>query len=157
NRDLGVNVQASIGAVAGAQPDDSRERDCEHTRRARPLLGTVVAIGIDGVPGAEAHELIEAGFEAVEEIHPLMSFHASASDVSLVNREAVVRPVRVDPATYAVLAKAVSFAAASSGAFDVTVATKLVEDGFLPRPEGAGVPDPAASWRDIELTADGCI
>lgn len=149
-----MSVQASTGALAGA----SAGRECAgHIRRARPLLGTVVAIAIDGTASAEAHELIEAGFEAVEEIHRLMSFHAPASDVSRLNREAAARPVRVHPDTFAVLAKAVSFAAASGGAFDVTVAAKLVEAGLLPAPEGAIVPDPAASWRDIELTADGCV
>ncbi len=149
-----MNVQASTGAFAGA----SGGRECAgHIRRARPLLGTVVSIAIDGTAVAEAHELIEAGFDAVEEIHRLMSFHAPASDVSRLNREAAARPVRVHPNTFVVLTKAVSFAAASGGAFDVTVAARLVEAGLLPAPDGAGVPDPAASWRDIELTADGCV
>ena len=149
-----MNVQASSGAVAGL----SGERAPGHRlRRARPLLGTVVSIAIDGPSESEAHELIEAGFQAIEQIHRLMSFHAPDSDVSRLNREAATRPIRVDPNTFAVLARAVSFAAASGGAFDVTVAAKLVESGLLPAPEGAARPDPAASWRDIELTSDGAV
>ena len=147
-------MQASTRAGVGVSGD----RECaEPVRRARPLLGTVVAIAIDGTPDREAHALIEAGFKVIEEIHRLMSFHAPASDVSRLNREAAVRSVKVNPNTFAVLSRAVSFAAASGGAFDITVAAKLVEAGLLPQPDGAGVPDPAASWRDIELTADGCV
>ena len=129
----------------------------ERIQRARPLLGTIVSIRIDAAPSVEAHRWIEAAFEAVEAIHRLMSFHEPSSDVSRLNREAAERAVRVHPSTFSVLARAVSFAAASDGAFDVTVAAKLVEHGLLPRPEGACVPDPAASWRDIELSPDGRV
>jgi FAD:protein FMN transferase len=144
-------------AVADVKATEGSERAFGRIQRARPLLGTLVAIAIDGVPAADAHELIGAGFETIEEIHRLMSFHAPTSDVSRLNREAAMHAVRVDPKTFAVLTRAVSFAAASDGAFDVTVGAKLVESGFLPRPEGACVPEPAASWRDIELSADGSV
>ena len=117
-------------------------------RRARPLLGTYVAIGV-GLPDAEAAKAIEAGFAAIAEIHRLMSFHETASDVSRINR-AGAGTVTVDPRTWAVLAAAQHMAEASNGVFDITVAPDLVAWGFLPRPD-APEPDPAASWRDIAL------
>lgn len=135
----------------------ANERVLERIQRARPLLGTIVSIGIDAAPPVDAHRWIEAAFEAIDEIHRLMSFHEPSSDVSRLNREASQRAVRVHPSTFSVLTKAVSFAAASGGAFDVTVAPKLVESGLLPRPRGDCVPDPAASWRDIELTPGGGV
>jgi thiamine biosynthesis lipoprotein len=117
----------------------------------------LVSIAVDGVSRAEAHGLIEAGFEAMTQVHRLMSFHEPSSDVSRLNREAAQRAVPVDALTFDVLARAVSLAAASDGVFDVTVAAALVERGVLPRPQGAGTPDPAASWRDLELGADGSV
>lgn len=126
-------------------------------QRARPLLGTVVSIGVRGLPWAEANQRIEAGFRAIEAVHRLMSFHEDGSDVARLNREAAIRPVTVDRRTFQVLARAISFAAASGGVFDITVAAKLAEDGFLPRPPAACQPDAAASWRDIELSRDGSI
>jgi len=92
---------------------------------------------------------IEAGFAAIAEIHRLMSFHEPSSDVSRINR-AGAGAVAVDPHTYAVLAGAQRMAEASNGIFDITVAPDLVAWGFLPRPD-APEPDPAATWRDIEL------
>ena len=45
------------------------------TERAKPLLGTVVRIRVDGLPPALANDVISAAFDGVAEIHRLMSFH----------------------------------------------------------------------------------
>jgi thiamine biosynthesis lipoprotein len=135
------------GSPPASPPCATRRRT--DIRRARPLLGTFVAIGV-GLPDAEAAEAIEAGFAAIADIHRLMSFHEPSSDVSRIDRAESGKPVAVDPHTFAVLAEARRMAAASSGIFDITVAPDLVAWGFLPRPE-APEPDPAASWQDIEL------
>jgi thiamine biosynthesis lipoprotein len=122
--------------------------------RARPLLGTLVRIGVGGVDVVDAHAAIDRGFAAVEEIHALMSFHEPASDVSRLNREAARRGQRVDPRTREVLQLAVEVASASAGVFDVTVAPLLVDAEFLPSPRSAPRPDPQADWRDIRIVGD---
>lgn len=117
-------------------------------RRARPLLGTLVDISASG-PSAE-HAIAQA-FGAVEQIHALMSYHAPASDVSRLNREAAARDVAVHPWTWQVLQAARAFSDASAGLFDITVAPTLTRLGYLPRhadfPRASG----HADWRDIEL------
>jgi len=100
---------------------------------------------------------IERGFAAVADIHRLMSFHEPDSDVSRVNRAMPGEAISVDPRTFAVLKQAGNLAVESNGAFDITVAPRLVEWGFLPAPEGARAPDPEASWRDIELSAPATV
>jgi thiamine biosynthesis lipoprotein len=127
------------------------------TSRARPLLGTIVSIRLDGLPRAQASEAIERGFAEVELVQRLMSFHEDASDVSRLNREAVLRPVRVHPHTYEVVRCAQVVAAGSGGVFDISVAGRLVEWGILPAPPAAQPPDAGASWRDIELGPDGTL
>lgn len=119
--------------------------------RARPLLGTLVSIRVDGMPRAEANDAIERAFAEVALVHRLMSFHEDASDVSRLNREAMLRPVQVHRHTYDVLRCAQLVAQDSGGAFDVSVAGRLVDWGVLPAPASSPSPDPAASWRDIEL------
>lgn len=121
--------------------------------RARPLLGTYVSIRIGGLAESDAHRAIEAGFSEIADIHQLMSFHETGSDVSRLNRDAALRPVAVDSRTFEVLGRSLEIAAASGGVFDVTVAARLVACGFLPHPASNHAPDPAASWRDIELIA----
>jgi thiamine biosynthesis lipoprotein len=122
--------------------------------RARPLLGTLVAIRVSSLSPLhehDAHEAIDAAFDEVALIHRCMSFHDPASDVSRMNREAVHRPVPVHPLTFEVLQTALDVAARSAGCFDVTVGAELVDWGLLPHPAGAPQVDPRGSWRDIEL------
>ncbi len=84
--------------------------------RARPLLGTLVAIASDGDETG-----VRAAFAAIERVHALMNFHAADGDVARINRAHPGRPVRVDRWTYRVLDLAGQLSATSGGAFDATV------------------------------------
>ena len=71
--------------------------------------------------GAEA--CFASAFEAVAHVHRCMNRHDLASDLGRIEREAHVRAVKVDAATYCVL-QAASELAAQSAAFDPTVARR---------------------------------
>jgi len=118
--------------------------------RARPLLGTIVAVRVRDTAAQRAQRAIERAFAALAEIHRLMSFQEAASDVSRINREAALAPVMVHAHTYRVLAWAVRIAQASDGIFDPCIAARLVEWGILAAPAAARA-DPGATFRDIEL------
>ena len=94
--------------------------------RARPLLGTVVKISIQGLPEAEAHNVINIGFSTISKVHGLMSFHESASDLSQLNRSGYKKPIEVHPYTFDVLQRTVSLAADTQGVFDPTIGGHLV-------------------------------
>jgi thiamine biosynthesis lipoprotein len=119
--------------------------------RARPLLGTVVRMRVDGLPPSRVHAAIDAAFREVAEIHRLMSFQTADSELSRLNREAWRTAVPVSAQTRAVLEAALDLAAASEGLFDPTVAPVLVRDHVIPAPDGPE-PDGEATWRDICLT-----
>ncbi len=133
-------------------------------QRARPLLGTTVAIRIE-MPEAHtdpAHTLsasaaIDAAFSAVADVHARMSVHDPQSELSCLNREAVHRPVHCSRPLLRVLRAAQALARASNGWFDASIGAHLVESGHLPRPEDAPTPDLSADWRDIECLASGCV
>ena len=118
--------------------------------RAKPLLGTIVAIRADGL-GDDAGKAIDAAFEEIALIHRLMSFHEEESDVSRLNREAYRAAIAVHAHTSAVLREAQLVSAASNGVFDITSAPALVDSGLLPAPRRAQLPDRIASWQDIAL------
>jgi FAD:protein FMN transferase len=118
-------------------------------RRAQPLLGTFVEIAANGAPPEGLHAAIGRAFGAVADVHHLMSFHEDDSDVSRLNREAALRPVRVHRWTYEVLCLASELYEASGGLFDIAIADALQRLGLLPRvsadrpaPAGARSPDP---------------
>lgn len=117
-------------------------------RRARPLLGTLVDIQ---ATGGETAAAIEAAFSMIEEVHKLMSFHEPESDVSRINRTGISMAIAISPRTYEVLRFAQQISTLSDGAFDVTVAGKLVEAGFLPKHAQLKSADTGASYRDLIL------
>lgn len=119
--------------------------------RARPLLGTRVAIRCDAPTAQHAHAAIDAAFDAVALIHGLMSFQSPDSDVSRLNREACHQPLPVHAHTYRVLESAQQLAADSGGVFDISVASKLCAWGLLPEISDAPRISETANWRDIEL------
>lgn len=125
--------------------------------RARPWLGTLVEIRVDGLAEADAASAIDAAFVEIAVIHRCMSFHESDSDLARLHRAPVGSTVQVDPHTSNVLQAALTFAQESRGRFDPTIAAQLVAWNFLPRPQNSIEPDPAASWRDIELLSDSGV
>lgn len=128
----------------------------QRLERARPWLGTVVAVCIDADNAETARHALEAAFAAVEATHDAMSFHASDSELSWLNRNAHREARRVSPSLGRVLRAALALARASDGRFDPTVAGRLVDTGHLPRPD-APAPDPAADWRDVRIDLDGRV
>lgn len=116
----------------------------ERVTRCRPLLGTFVEI-----TGCES--AIDAGFDAIERAHLLMSAHEPDSDLSRINRYAHEEPVEVDTWTAAVLERALFWSRNSEGGFDVVAAgSAAIASGYLPLHRGQ--PRPAAAhWTWIEI------
>lgn len=125
--------------------------------RARPWLGTLVEIRVEGLDDAAARNAVEAAFAQVSVVHRCMSFHRGDSDLSRLHAAPPGTVVRVDPRTRAVLEAALALAEASAGRFDPSVAAQLVEWKLLPRPHSPFTPDPHADWRAIELVGDGSV
>lgn len=125
--------------------------------RARPLLGTTVAIRVHGLKDKDSHDAINEAFEEIALIHRLMSFHEADSDVSRLNREAADHAVDVHPATFDVLKHAQDISRVSGGCFDITIAPELVAKGILPPPGALHAPHPEARWHDLCLERDGRV
>lgn len=135
-------------------------------RRARPLLGTFVEIEVAGAPRSEMDGAIDAAFDAVAQVHRLMSFHEPDSDVGRLNREAGTRPVSVHAWTFRVLETAVEMHRCSGGRFDITIAPALQAIGLLPSLTDKSapilrspntielLPDQAVRFRSTDVTID---
>lgn len=122
-------------------------------QRARPLLGTLVALRAAG-DARRAEAAIARAFDAIADVQRRMSFHDPDSELSLLNRHAFDAPQVVSAGTWRVLRAALALARASGGRFDPTIGGRLVAWRQLPVPVGAGDVDPAADWRDVVLTTD---
>jgi thiamine biosynthesis lipoprotein len=127
-------------------------------KRCRPLLGTFVEITADREDG------FDKAFDAVAQVHRLMSVHEPGSDVSRINRFAHLRAVEVDEWTARVLERALYWVRESQGVFDALRAGKAaIQHNLIPR--HADQPQPEAtdwSWLELQgrwvrLTKPGCI
>ena len=127
---------------------------CNRVRRARPGLGTIVEIEALGADPEQLTFAVEAAFSAVADVHRLMSFHDSTSDVSRLNFLAHKTSILVHPWTWSVLESAQEFSSLSDGAFDITVAPLLQRWGYLP---GSHVRRSCATWRDIMLEPGNAV
>ncbi len=106
-------------------------------RRAKPWLGTLVEIAIDAPSEAAFLHATELGFTRIAEVHRLMSFHESGSDVCAIARAPSGTSLQISADTARVLRLALDVELRSGGLFNAAIAPALVASGRLPRPQGA--------------------
>jgi thiamine biosynthesis lipoprotein len=116
--------------------------------RARPLLGTLVAIRVSAGDAFCAQRAVDAAFTAVARVHRLMSFHQPDGDVARINSAGAGERLELDPETVRVLRFARALHRACAPFDVVAAAAALVEAGRLPRPARAAAD---ATARDLEL------
>jgi len=120
-------------------------------RRARPLLGTYVEIGLRSGNAA----VFEAAFGRIAHVQERMSAHSAESDLAKIAHAAHRGWVAVDAATAEVIRLSLQWAEASNGAFDpVRAGVELVHAGRRPWFMNE-LPDRAATWRDLKT--DGLL
>ena len=116
-------------------------------RRARPLLGTLVEVRAQGASSTAFDVAADAAFDAIAQVHALMSFHDAGSDLRRIARARAGERLAVHPHTAAVLLRAQRWARVSGGAFDAGCAARAVARGWLPEPSD-GTPPGALPFED---------
>jgi len=91
-------------------------------RRAQPLLGTLLEIGVQG-SGATGHAALDAAFAVLRELQACLSRFEAGSDIARFNALPCGGSLAMRPATQHVLAAARLLQAASDGAFDISLGT----------------------------------
>jgi len=120
-------------------------------QRARPLLGTLVEVRAQGASATAFDVAADAAFDAIAQVHALMSFHDAGSDLRRIARARAGERLVVHPHTAAVLRSAQRWARASGGAFDAGCAPRAVEEGWLPAPADGTPPGPLPFEDALEL------
>ena len=123
-------------------------------RRAKPLLGTLVSIDVDGVDEARFIEASDRAFARVAAIHAAMSFHEAGSDLRAMARARTGDTLPLHAETCAVLQLALAFETQSGGAFNACCAATLVARSLLPAPDDASPPQASTLAEAIELLPD---
>lgn len=117
----------------------------------RPLLGTFVEIT---ATGREPLGAIEAAFDEIASIEAKLSYYNPSSDTSRINSLASNTVLKIDSQTWHVLNTCNALSDMSDGLFDITIAPKLIQMGYLPSSlhhEATG------NWKDIVLLEEGSL
>ena len=122
-------------------------------RRARPALGTIVDIRASGAPTRALDAGIASAFAAIDQVHRLMSFHETGSDLSRLNRHAARELVAVHPWTWQIVQAAKLLWEQTGGLFDCAVAPALAAAGYLPTSENMPAVHAGARMGDVHLQA----
>ena len=104
--------------MTAARPGGAARR---WVRRARPLLGTLVEVGVEERPGGAHLGAIDAAFGAVAAVQACLSRFDPASDLSRFHALPAGGSIAVRPPTAEVLAAAGELHEASGGAFDLSL------------------------------------
>lgn len=116
-------------------------------RRAQALLGTFVEIQVEAAPD-ETLRSLDAGFDAIREVHECLSFQSADSELTRLN-QSPGQWLSLSPLSLRVLRLAKAMTCLSQGRFNCTVGGALVQSGALPDHGGGCLPIGDAS--DIEM------
>ncbi|MBI3592217.1 MAG: FAD:protein FMN transferase [Nitrospirae bacterium] len=90
-------------------------------KETRLSMYTVVSITVAADSEKKAGTAIDSAFKEMERLGRLLNFYADDSEISLVNRNAGIKPVRVSKETLDIIDKALFVAETTDGAFDITI------------------------------------
>lgn len=109
------------GAAKPSSPFPASDRARASYRRARPLLGTIVDIRLEG-PAEACAAAAHAAFSAIEEVQRRMNFYDRRSELSRWNDTVHLSPVSASPLLGEVLRFSLALEDASGGVFHPDVA-----------------------------------
>jgi thiamine biosynthesis lipoprotein len=99
------------------RPKGQIELDSGH----RVVMGTFARVVAVANNSNTAKKSIEAAFAEIQKVDDLMSDYKNDSEISIVNRDAFNRQVKISKSTFEVLQKSIEFSRLTNGAFDITV------------------------------------
>lgn len=89
----------------------------EPVTRTNYIMGTIVNLTLFGSGNDEA---FEGSFELIRDIESKMSLNIEDSEISEINRNAGVAPVKVSQDTFDVIEKSIEYSELSEGKFDIS-------------------------------------
>lgn len=82
---------------------------------------TIVSITVSSDSEEKAKKAIDMAFNEMDRLARLLNFYSEDSEVSMINRNAGEKPVKVSPETLEIIDRALYVSENTEGAFDITV------------------------------------
>jgi len=125
-----------------------------HTRE-EAIMGTAVRVELWHLDAATARAAMSAVMDEMHRIDALMSPYKPDSELSLINREAVQRPVAIGKEMFDLIARSIDFSKLSGGAFDITFSSVGYlydyREHYKPTDEQIAKALPGINYRHLQL------
>jgi thiamine biosynthesis lipoprotein len=122
-------------------------------------MGTTFSLTLYGEDRAALNAAAAAAFAELHRLDGMLSNYRPESEWSEVNRSAALRPVRVSPELFHLLAECLRYSRESGGAFDITVGPLMKiwgfykGEGLLPRNTEIGAALHLVGYTHVQLDA----
>ncbi len=127
-------------------------------RKSKSLMDTFVTITVVSYSSDKADSAIESAFSAMEMFGNLIDFFSDKSEVSLINKNAGIREVKVSPETLDSIEKAIYVADKSGGSFDPTIGPVIKIWDFYKKVKPSGIEIkkklPLVNYKDVIIDRD---
>jgi thiamine biosynthesis lipoprotein len=119
-------------------------------------MGTLVTITAVASDKDTANRAIQAGFDEIKRLERLLSTWRSNSELSHVNAEAGLQPVRVSPETLELVVRSMEMSQLTDGGFNIAVgpameAWSFTERQRIPSDEELQQLKPLVDWTNIQI------
>ena len=94
-------------------------------KKTKPLMDTLVSITVVSGSDKEADRAVEEAFSVIERFGDKINFFSDKSELSAINRNAGIAPVKVSHDTVGVIERAIYISEKSGGAFDPTIGPEI--------------------------------
>ena len=123
--------------------------------RDASIMGTTVHAEVWHQDRALAEQVADEVMQIMERVNADMSPYLETSQLSQVNREAAIRPVKVNPELFGLIADSLEYSRLTNGAFDITYASVgyLYDYRNAVRPDGQQIQAslPGINFNHIKL------
>ncbi|MFC1889494.1 FAD:protein FMN transferase [Thermodesulfobacteriota bacterium] len=157
------SIAISFAAAASSAAAGERPAPTEPIYRTRPMMGTEVTITAapSRLDESEILACMDEAFTEIERIESIMSKYLPASEISVANREAGSKPVKISSELAGLIRLGLEISRLSDGAFDISFAgMSRIWDfgnpaGPLPSAGEAAAAVKHVDYRKIVLAGDG--
>lgn len=108
-------------ALVLGPPASGHAADAKTFQKSRGLIDTFVTITAVSDSSDRADAAIDRAFSVIERFGDLVDFFKETSELSDINRNAGIRPVKVSPQTFELIENALAISRNTGGAFDPTI------------------------------------
>jgi len=99
-------------------------------KRTQVKMGTFVEITLRGPAWTDFNKIFNKAFSEIDRVEKMVSTFDAKSPVSVINRKASHRPVKISPELFDLIEEAVLINKNTQGAFDITIAPLVQLWGF---------------------------